>query len=102
MQLIGVMNDAKRISDGSQVMLKIIKPSKHPYEVEIGTFFSNEPLASDPKNHCVPIYDVLTVPDMDDTTILVMPLLRLYDNPPFQTVGEALDLFNQLFEVHSR
>lgn len=36
---------------------------------------------------------------MDDRVILVMPLLRWYDDPPFQTIGEAVDLFSQLFEV---
>lgn len=94
-----MFNDATRISDGTQVMLKIIKPSLHPHEVKIGTLFSSEPLVSDPKNHCVPIYDVLTVPDIDDRVILVMPLLRQFDDPPFQTIGETVDLFSQLLEV---
>lgn len=31
--------------------------------------------------------------------ILVMPLLRRYDSPPFNTVGEAVDFFRQIFEV---
>lgn len=83
-------------------MLKMIKPSVHPHETRIGTLFSREPLASDPKNHCVPIYDILTVPDMDDRVILVMPLLRRYDDPPFQTIGETIDLFSQLLEVRAR
>jgi hypothetical protein len=77
--------DATRISDGASVALKSIKPSVHPYEVEIGTYLSSEPLASDPKNHCVPIYEVLDVPDVDDRVILVMPFLRRYNRPPLQT-----------------
>jgi serine/threonine protein kinase len=101
-QLLGTISDATRISDGQQVSLKCIKPSRHPYEAEIGTFLSSQPLASDTKNHCVPIYDVLQVPDMDDRTILVMPLLRWYDDPPFQTVGETIDFFGQIFDVSDR
>jgi hypothetical protein len=71
----------------------------HPYEADIGTYLSSEPPASDPRNHCVPIFDVLKVPDMEDRVILVMPLLRLFDSPPFETYGETVDLFSQVFEV---
>jgi hypothetical protein len=67
--------------------------------VDIGRFLSSEPLASDPLNHCVPIYDVLQVPDDDDKVLLVMPLLRDYNSPRFDTFGEVLDFFKQIFEV---
>jgi hypothetical protein len=93
--------DATRISDGASVALKSIKPSVHPYEVEIGTYLSSEPLASDPKNHRVPIYEVLDVPDVDDRVILVMPFLKRYNRSPLQTFGENVDFFQQIFEVHS-
>ncbi|EIW83436.1 hypothetical protein CONPUDRAFT_89307 [Coniophora puteana RWD-64-598 SS2] len=33
------------------------------YEAEIGQKFSSEPLAADPSNRCVPIYDVLYPPN---------------------------------------
>ncbi|KZT63088.1 hypothetical protein DAEQUDRAFT_815840 [Daedalea quercina L-15889] len=90
--------DATRISDGEPVILKRILTTEHPYEVEIARFLSSEPLASDSRNHCVRLYDVLDVPNEDNTVILVLPLLRRYDSPPFELVSEALDLFNQLFE----
>jgi len=61
---------------------------------------SSQAFAADPQNHCVPIYETLRMPDDDDKTILVMPLLRSWYNPRLQTVGEAVDLFGQLFEVH--
>jgi len=93
--------DATRISDGAYVVLKIISQSLHPYEVEIGRFFSSEPLRSDPANHCTPIYDVLSVPDDKDKVIVVMPLLRAYTSPQFGTIGEAVECFRQLFEVNS-
>jgi hypothetical protein len=47
----------------------------------------------------VPIYEVLKVPGDDDKVIIVMPLLRRWDEPEFETVGEGVDLFRQLFEV---
>jgi len=90
--------DAKRVSDGTSVVLKSIRPSEHPDEINISTFLSSEGLASDPRNHCIPIYEVLTVPDVKDRAILVMPLLRTYNDPPFQTFGEAVDFMRQLIE----
>jgi hypothetical protein len=57
------------------LLVKRIKISRHPYEVDIGRLFSTEPLASNPKNRCVPFYDVLRILADDDVAILVMPLL---------------------------
>lgn len=96
--LVPHLLDATRISDGQMVVLKRILTTQHPYEVEISRLFSEEPLASDPRNHCVSILDVLKVEDESDMVILVMPLLRRYDSPRFETVGEALDFFQQIFE----
>lgn len=54
---------------------------------------------SHPKNHCVPINDILSIPGDETSKIIVMPLLRLFDSPPFETVGEAIEAFRQLIEV---
>lgn len=80
-------------------MLKQISVSQHPDEIEVGRLFSSEPHASNPKNRCVPFYDVLRVPDDEDKAILVMPLLYRLENPPFQTIGEVVEFFRQIFEV---
>jgi len=54
-----------------------------------------------PTNHSVPILD--TFEDLVDKSIsyLVMPFLRLTDNPPFQVVEEVLDFADQILEVRS-
>ncbi|TDL15666.1 hypothetical protein BD410DRAFT_796205 [Rickenella mellea] len=90
--------DATRISDGAMVALKTVEANVHPYEIEIAKFLSSEPLRSDPRNHCVPVYDVIRVPDTADTFLLVMPFLRRYDSPKFDTIGECIDFFTQIFE----
>ncbi|KAJ7141188.1 kinase-like domain-containing protein [Mycena epipterygia] len=101
--------DAVRIRDNTDVALKLLKKSTHVKEVdgevvgefvelEIGLFFSSDPLAKDPRNHCVPILEVIQVPDDDDSTIIVMPFLRPYSDPRFDTFGEAIDCFGQIFE----
>jgi len=92
------IGDATRISDGTYVTLKVVTQSDNGYEVGIATFLSSEAFAKDPHNHCVPIYETLKVPDDDDMIILVMPFLRDWDSPHLETVGEAVDLFGQLFE----
>ena len=53
----------------------------------------------DPANHSVPILD--TFEDLVDESIsyLVMPFLRLIDNPPFEVVEELLDFVDQILEV---
>ena len=80
-------------------MLKKVSDVTHPHEVEISRLFSTEPLASHPRNHCVEIIDVLDVPDEEHLHLLVMPLLRPFDDPLFDTVGEVIDYFAQVFEV---
>ncbi|KAJ7502441.1 kinase-like domain-containing protein [Mycena galericulata] len=90
--------DATRVGDGAFVMLKRVKNAVNPFEVDITTWFSAEPQRSDPQNHCVPIYDVLQTPDDPNVHILVMPLLVPYGKPHFDTVGEVVSFFRQIFE----
>ncbi|KAJ7213429.1 kinase-like domain-containing protein [Mycena pura] len=96
--------DAVRLSDKAKVELKRIDTTVHPNEVEIATYFTY--LGRTRKNHSVPILEVLHPPDDPNTTILVMPLLRRYDSPRFDTIGEAVDFFRQIFEglqfMHNR
>lgn len=94
----GHIIDATRLLDGQYVTLKRIKKSEHPYEVDIGLYFSSESLATQSANHCVPFYEILSLDDQD-TVIIVMPLLRLYSDPHFDTFGEVIECFRQLFEV---
>ncbi|KAG1755326.1 hypothetical protein EDD22DRAFT_1044681 [Suillus occidentalis] len=84
--------------DGARVLLKCIDVSRHPYEIEIGRYFSSSPLSQDPANHCVPIYDILQVPTDNNLVIIVMPLLRDATDPYFDTIGEVIDCVQQLFE----
>ncbi|KAJ6555632.1 hypothetical protein DFH09DRAFT_1165006, partial [Mycena vulgaris] len=65
----------RRISDGKLIMLKCISKSTHPFEVEIATSLAPPPLADDPRNHAIPISEVLQNPVNTDKQILVMPRL---------------------------
>ncbi|THG96233.1 hypothetical protein EW026_g5568 [Hermanssonia centrifuga] len=59
---------------------------------------SSSRFSEDPRNHCVPILDYFV--DEDDTSIsyMVMPFLRLTNNPPFETVNDIIDFGNQLLQ----
>ncbi|KAJ7253576.1 hypothetical protein C8J57DRAFT_1659806 [Mycena rebaudengoi] len=90
--------DATRISDKSHVMLKVCDPERHPQEVKITQFFSSELFVADPRNHCVPVYEAMSVPELTSTIILVMPLLYTMESPQFDTIGEAVECFRQIFD----
>ena len=65
-------------------------------------YLSSEPLSSDPRNHCAKLLEVLDPPNQlaeRRTQILVMPWLRPFNSPTFDTVGEVVDCIRQLFEV---
>ncbi|KAJ7269600.1 hypothetical protein C8J57DRAFT_1180644 [Mycena rebaudengoi] len=90
--------DAVHISDGKDVMLKWVSKKTHPFEVEIGKLFSAPPLSRSARNHCVPLLDVLQDPQDADKQIIVMPRLIRFDEPTFDTVGEVIDCFRQIFQ----
>ncbi|TFK92743.1 hypothetical protein K466DRAFT_539332 [Polyporus arcularius HHB13444] len=90
--------DAVRTKDGEIVAIKQVDKSDHPHEVEIGRYLTEPPLSDDSHNHCIPYLEVLQDPHVDDIQLVVMPLLREYNDPSFATVGEAVESFHQVFE----
>ena len=73
--------DATRLSDGKYVTLKRINKSVHPHEADTRLYFSSGTLTSHTANHCVPIYEAIPLQDDADMVILVVPLLRAYEDP---------------------
>ena len=90
--------DAIRLHDGKRVMLKKVLPEEGPHELQIGRFFSSREVATNLRNHCVPLLDVIKLPNSGQQ-LMVMPFLRPFDNPHFQTFGEFVAFFNQVCEV---
>ncbi|CAL1706280.1 unnamed protein product [Somion occarium] len=76
--LHGHILDATRISDGEIVMLKRISHLVHPHEKELSVLFSSEPLRFHPRNHCVPLYEVLDLSE--------------------DQIGEVFECFRQVIE----
>ncbi|OSD01823.1 hypothetical protein PYCCODRAFT_1368635 [Trametes coccinea BRFM310] len=88
--------DAVRVSDNKVVYLKKVRNTS--LELELSRYFSSQDLRDDPRNHCVPLLDVIPHPTDPEVSFMVMPWLRLVDRPPFETVDNALDFGEQLLE----
>ena len=93
--------DAVRIEDGRQVMLKKVLPEEGPYELLITELFSSPGLKGDSRNYCVPLLDLIDLSHPDKRKLMVMPFLRPFKNPGFQTYGEFVAFFMQISEVRS-
>ena len=91
--------DATRISDGELVYIKRVTTGDT--ESEIATMLSTEDLLKDPRNHSVPILEMLHDSDDPNISYMVMPFLRLMDDPPFDYVGEIVDFADQILEARS-
>lgn len=92
--------DATRRRDGKHVMLKKIYPDEGAHELVITQLFSSRELVRDPRNHCVPLLDIIEIPQ-NGQKLMVMPLLRPFNDPHFQTFGEFVAFFTQICEVRS-
>lgn len=92
--------DAVRISDNTLVLIKMVMENHDKEEIPVGRLFSSEPHASNPRNHCIPLYDVMEIPNTNPLRLaLVIPFMRKFDDPQFTTVSEAVDFFAQIIEV---
>ena len=78
-------------------MLKKLPEDEGPYELQLNRLFSSEPLASNPRNHCAPLLDVIQLPN--DPPIMVHSQLRPYNDPLFHTFGEFVAFLGQICEV---
>lgn len=94
--------DAMRISDNTQVVVKILIPSNEDRhgaeELEILQRLSSESHRSDLANHAVPCLDSFPIPGVENGIFYVMPLLKEYDDPPFYNLQEIYDFIVQAFE----
>ncbi|KAK7448867.1 hypothetical protein VKT23_013597 [Stygiomarasmius scandens] len=91
--------DARRISDGAIVMLKRISIKNNPRELAMARLLHSEPYRSDPRNHCIPIHEILSLPDEEEAVLLVMPFLYGWRvEPKLETVGETVEFLRQIFE----
>ncbi|KAH9973840.1 kinase-like domain-containing protein [Lactifluus volemus] len=85
--------DAIRISDNKLVYIKEVKTGDLESSIALKLCGLN-----DPTNHSVPILDTFVDYTDESISYIVMPFLRLSNNPPFETVGEVVDFADQVLE----
>ncbi|KAH9851084.1 kinase-like domain-containing protein [Lenzites betulinus] len=86
--------DATRASDHAMVAIKSKIPRQSP-ELQIGQFLAS---IKDPRNHSVPVYEILTDPLDTAQALLVMPYLRPCNDPAFSAIGEIVEFVDQTIE----
>ncbi|KZT13124.1 uncharacterized protein LAESUDRAFT_719438 [Laetiporus sulphureus 93-53] len=86
--------DATRTSDGMLVYIKRVRTGDT--ESRIATMLSSPPLSEDPDNRSVPILELFQDTDDESISYMVMPFLRLIDNPPFVFIVEIVEFMEQI------
>ena len=86
-----------QVATGRRVYLKAVEKSSA--EKSIALLFCTAELGPEPQNHCVPILDHFDDPEDPSKELIVMPLLRRFNTPPFDRVDEVLDFVKQTLEV---
>ncbi|KAJ2978676.1 hypothetical protein NUW54_g11251 [Trametes sanguinea] len=85
--------DATRLSNRELVAIKSFY--KGGQEQHIAQFFAS---IEDPRNHCVPIREILPDPKDPNLALMVMPYLRPCNHPEFGTVGDVVEFVDQTLE----
>lgn len=90
------------MSDGLPVHLYLVSEKKSPDEVDIMLYLASGKLTAgehDRGSHIIPIFEVLEVDDNHSLCVIVTPLMRVYDDPRFENMGEAVNFLGQVLEV---
>ncbi|OSC97563.1 kinase-like protein [Trametes coccinea BRFM310] len=85
--------DARRRDTNELVAIK--KFRRDSQELHVARYLSS---IRHPHNHTVPIHEVLDDPHDSGLALMVMPYLRLCNDPDFNTIGEVIDFINQTLE----
>lgn len=91
------MIDAIRQHDGSLVAIKETRNDTE--EIGIASFLSSSTLMADPRNHLPPLLEVFRGTLDPQTSFMVMPYLRPFNDPEFGAVGEVVDFVRQSLQV---
>ncbi|KAI0334926.1 hypothetical protein GY45DRAFT_1294684 [Cubamyces sp. BRFM 1775] len=88
--------DARRMSDNELVLIKRVRSDSA--ELRIACALYSDTLRNNPRNHSVPVLEILRDPEDETWSYMVMPFLRYIDDPPFESIENVLDCCEQLLE----
>ncbi|TEB29036.1 hypothetical protein FA13DRAFT_1690318 [Coprinellus micaceus] len=89
---------ATHLKTGQYVVIKRIESDEDSTELDVMAFLTAEERAGDPRNHCVRALGILDHPSDPQVQFVILPLLRKFDDPPFETIGEVVDFVGQVLE----
>ncbi|KAG6901969.1 hypothetical protein C0995_006068 [Termitomyces sp. Mi166 len=89
--------DATRMHDGLKVALKCLDTNSD--EISIALYLCSANVGTDPRNHTMPVLDVILLPPDGSKSLIVMPQLFPFDELPFRRFGELAEAFRQYIEV---
>jgi hypothetical protein len=82
------------MADGKLVYIKQVQTNDQ--ELRIALMLSSY---EDPANHSVPVLDTFVDDTDDSVSYMVMPFLRLADEPTLDAIDDILDFADQILEV---
>ncbi|KAK7031958.1 kinase domain-containing protein, partial [Favolaschia claudopus] len=85
--------DAIRIADNQRVVLKRIQTNSR--EIKIIQYLSQ---IQDPRNHTIPLLDVILLPPDNSCSLLVTPYTRRFNHPAFHCRAEYVEAMQQFLE----
>ncbi|KAJ7435028.1 kinase-like domain-containing protein [Mycena galericulata] len=85
--------DAVRIQDDLKVVLKRVETDSQ--ELKISKHLSS---LSGPRNHTIPLLDIIPLPPNKSSSILVMPYTRRFNHPAFHCRAEFIEAMQQFLE----
>ncbi|KAK0442780.1 uncharacterized protein EV420DRAFT_1071239 [Desarmillaria tabescens] len=92
-----VVLNVVRMKDKTKVVLRITRSDTD--ELTIAKRLSEPTLLQDPRNHTVPILDIIPIPsDKEKRVFMVMPMLKDSYSPPFHCLSEFVNTFRQLLD----
>lgn len=90
--------DAVRTKDNTKVVLRITRSDTD--ELSLAKRLCDPTLLQNPRNHTVPILDIIPIPDDDEKRVfIVMPMLRNFYSLPFHCRSEFVEALRQLLEA---
>ena len=94
--------NATRRHGGKRVMHKRIYPDEGLHELITTQLFSSPATARDPRNHRMPLLDIIKIPKNGQKLgLMIMPFLHRFNDPRFQSFGEFVVFFTQICEARS-
>ncbi|KAF7306345.1 Protein kinase domain-containing protein [Mycena indigotica] len=88
--------DAIRIADGTKVVLKRV--DTRDVELSVVQYLNSPNVRHHAHNRTALLLDTIPIPDDDNTILIVMPFLRVFNSPIFRHLQEVIEALRQFLQ----